>query len=220
MCPACPSARAAGCRCPYTFVAGRRVRHPDLARARSRTETSSGLRGAAAARADGAARPAAGRNFTVQKPADGDDTLLDKDLKTRVPVTRRPARARRHVRQEWLVAARNGTAAPAVALQRQAPSAHHARDRPGFDHRTIRGEGRGRTRRAAAGYSSAGPKRRAPGRRPRSSKEEACAKKILSTLMRRAYRRPIAEGGCRRARWRSIAKDGPRRTSTRESARR
>ena len=35
----------------------------------------------------------------------------------------RPARDRRHIRQGWLVAARNGTAASAIALQRQAPSA-------------------------------------------------------------------------------------------------
>ena len=50
---------------------------------------------------------------------------------------RRTARARRHLREGRIVAARIGTAAAAIALQRQASSADHTRHRPGLGDRTV-----------------------------------------------------------------------------------
>ena len=104
--------------------------------------------------------------FTVQRPANGDDSLIDRNLKIRVPVTAGPHRARRHVSQEFLFADRDGAPAPPVALQREASSAHHSGDFPGLRHRTIRAAGRGR-------HAEPPPDIRLPASRRRARKRRA-----------------------------------------------
>ena len=129
---ACRSARAAACRCP--------IRSPRTAS----TTSSSGSRaiwqhhrveGDGAARDAGAARSGAGRDLHGQSPPDGDDTLLDNDLKARVAGDGGAARARRHIPQELVVAARNGPAATAIALQRR----RHPRTAPAIDQVSVTG---------------------------------------------------------------------------------
>ena len=60
-----------------------------------------------------------------------------------------------------------------------------SRHRYARDLGAVQREGAGRIRRAAGGFSSAGPRAR--------QDEERCAKKIIGTLARRAYRRPVTD---------------------------
>ena len=55
--------------------------------------------------------------FTIQRPADRDDTLLDKDLKKRVAVSAGPHEIGVAFVKEGSSLARNGKAASAIALQ-------------------------------------------------------------------------------------------------------
>ena len=105
--------------------------------------------------------------FTIQKPENGDDSLVDKNLKIRVPVSGRAASGRCHVSQEFLVTARDGAPAPPVTLQRETPSPYHSGDFPGLHHRTIRAARVPTIRRAAAAYSSASRPTHARKRRAR-----------------------------------------------------
>ena len=124
--------------------------------------------------------------FTVQKPANGDDTLLDKDFTVRVALPAGPHERRRHLRQGRRIAHRHGPAADGIPLQRPAASADGARHQPGLGDRTLCAHRRRGHSEPAPMCSSAGQ----PGRT--QALEERCAGTILSTLMRRAYRRPIA----------------------------
>ena len=126
--------------------------------------------------------------FTVQKPANGDDTLLDKDFTARVALRRGPARARCHLRQGRRIAHRHGPAADGIPFQRPAASADGARDQPGLGDRAVCAHRRrGHTEPPPLVHLPA-----RPGTATRLAQEERCAGTILSTLMRRAYRRPIA----------------------------
>ena len=69
---------------------GRRVRHPDLARARSGGSRQRVARGRVRTSCWCCSTGSRSQTFTIQKPANGDDTLLDKDLKARVTVTAGP----------------------------------------------------------------------------------------------------------------------------------
>jgi mono/diheme cytochrome c family protein len=126
------------------------------------------------------------KTFTVQKPANGDDTLLDKGLKVRVPVNAGPHTIAVTFVQE------GSSLSDAI---RQPPEAHYndrryPRKTPGINMVSVTGP-----------YASRGagdtPSRdrlfvcRPAG--PNKSQQEACAAEILTTLMRRAYRRPIAK---------------------------
>jgi hypothetical protein len=137
--------------------------------------------------------------FTVQKPANGDDSLLDKNLKIRVPRDRRTTSPGRHVCQECFVADRDAAPASSGALQRTASSPSHAGDSAGFHHRTVLAAGRRRYAEPPEDLrlsSTSGRDEPATSRRSSpavESSEGGCAKTVLSALMRRAYRRPISE---------------------------
>ena len=137
--------------------------------------------------------------FTVQKPENGDDSLIDKNLKIRVPVTagphqvgvtfvknssslletgRQPLQSRfnerRHPRVTPAISQVSVTGPYAPQGADDTPSRHRIfLCRPAF----------------AKGSGEAGPS---------TSEETACARRILSALMRRAYRRPISEADLER----------------------
>jgi hypothetical protein len=125
------------------------------------------------------------RLFTVKPPAAGSDhQFVDKDLRARVPVKAGP-----HV---------VGVAFPKLPsdlleTERQPYQAHfnmdrHPRITPAVYSVSVNGP-----------YEAKGPGDTPSRRRifvctaPKQSEEEACAKRIVSTLMRRAYRRPVTE---------------------------
>ena len=126
------------------------------------------------------------KTFTIQKPANGDDTLLDKDLKVRVSVS-----AGRHNLAVTFV--KEGSSLTDTLRQ---PTESRYNDRryprtvPAINQVSVTGP-----------YLPKGPgdtptRRRLFVCRPtgqEKAQEEKCAGAILSTLMRRAYRRPIAE---------------------------
>src|SRR5258706_4844142 len=122
--------------------------------------------------------------MTIEMPADGDDTSVDAKLKVRVPVT-----AGSH--QVGVTFRKN--AASLLETARQPLLSHfnenrHPRLTPAIAQVSITGPYAAK----AAGDTPA--RRRIFVCRPDDArKEDGCAKQILSTLMRRAYRRPIAD---------------------------
>jgi hypothetical protein len=123
-------------------------------------------------------------NFKVEKPAGGDDTLLDKDLKTRVTVRAGP-------HEIGVTFVKDGSSLTETARQ---PLQSHYNDRrhpfvaPAINQISLTGPYE------AKGAENTPSRRRLFVCRPAvAGKEEACAKTILTTLMRRAYRRPIAK---------------------------
>jgi hypothetical protein len=179
--------------------------------------------------------------FTVQRPANGDDSLIDKNLKIRVPVTAGP-------HQVGVTFLRNSSSLIETArqpLQSRFNERRHPRITPAISQVSVTGpyapqgaddtpsrrrifvcrpafangsgeagpstaeetapasatSGRGATRQDSAG--PAARERAAAARSRRSSleteaSEGGCAKKILSTLMRRAYRRSISDADLER----------------------
>ncbi len=123
--------------------------------------------------------------FTVQRPANGDDSLIDRNLKIRVPVTAGP-------HQVGVTFLKNSSSLIETArqpLQSQFNERRHPRITPAISQVSITGPY------APQGADDTPSRRRifvCRADRPRAQ-EEACAKKILSTLMRRAYRRSISE---------------------------
>ena len=122
--------------------------------------------------------------ITVQKPANGDDALLDKNLKIRVPVTAGP-------HDVGVTFVRNSSSLLETArqpLQAHFNERRHPRVTPAISQVSITGP-------YAPGSAGDTPSRRRifVCRPAMPSEEEACAKKILSTLMRRGYRRSISE---------------------------
>ena len=121
--------------------------------------------------------------FKVEKPAGGDDTLLDKDLKTRVTVRAGP-------HEIGVTFVKDGSSLVETARQ---PLQSHYNDRrhpfvaPAINQISLTGPYE------AKGAENTPSRRRLFVCRPAGGKEEACAKTILTTLMRRAYRRPIAK---------------------------
>jgi len=124
-------------------------------------------------------------SFKVEKPADGDDTLLDKDLKARVSVRAGP-------HEIGVTFVKDGSSLAESARQ---PLQAHYNDRrnpfvaPAINQISLTGPYE------AKGAENTPSRRRVFVCRPESSpsKEDACARTILTTLMRRAYRRPIAK---------------------------
>ena len=123
------------------------------------------------------------QSFTIQKVVD-DDTTLDQNLKVRVPLSAGP--------HEIAVTFVNDSSS-LVEAHRQPALARfnerrHPRTAPALDQVSISGPY------AAAGAADTPSRRKIFVCRPASpdeQKEIECAKTILSTLMRRAYRRPI-----------------------------
>ena len=124
--------------------------------------------------------------FTIQKPANGDDTLLDKGLKVRILVKAGPHDLAATFMQE-------GSSLPDTL--RQPPISRYndrryPRSAPGINMISVTGP-----------YAPRGPgdtpsRRRLFVCRPTEQdkrQEEGCAREILSTSMRRAYRRPVTK---------------------------
>src|SRR6266446_9993523 len=127
--------------------------------------------------------------ITVQKPADGDDSLLDKNFKIRVPVKAGP-------HDVGVTFVRNSSSLLETArqpLQAHFNERRHPRLTPGISQFAITGPY------AARVADDTPSRRRIFVCRPAAPREEdACAKKILSTLMRRAYHRSISEADVER----------------------
>jgi hypothetical protein len=122
--------------------------------------------------------------FTIQRPENGDDSLIDKNLKIRVPVTAGP-------HQVGVTFVRNSSSlieTPRQPLQSRFNERRHPRVTPAISQVSITGayapQGAGDTPSRQRIFVC---------RATDTSDETACAKKILSTVMRRAYRRSISE---------------------------
>jgi mono/diheme cytochrome c family protein len=125
--------------------------------------------------------------FTIQRPADRDDTLLDKDLKKRVTVTAGP-------HDIGVAFIKEGSSLVETArqpLQSRFNDRRHPRNGPAINQISLTGPY------GAKGAEDTPSRRRLfvcePAAGADKDKEEACAKTILSTLMRRAYRRAISK---------------------------
>ena len=129
-------------------------------------------------------RPVA--TFTIEPPEGGDDTLTDSQLIARVPVT---------AGSHELAATFLKDASSLIETERQPLQAHfnenrHPRLTPAIHQVSVTGPY------APQGASDTPSRRRlfvcTPGQAGEVAAEEVCAEEILSTLMRRAYRRPIS----------------------------
>jgi mono/diheme cytochrome c family protein len=123
-------------------------------------------------------------NFTIEKRAGVDDTLLDKDLRARITVLAGP-------HDIGVTFVKDGSSLLETArqpLQSHYNDRRHPRITPAVDQISMTGpyEAKGAentpARRRLFVCSPAGPE-----------KETACAQTILTTLMRRAYRRPVSK---------------------------
>jgi cytochrome c5 len=121
--------------------------------------------------------------MTVQRPPDGDDSLLDRNLKVRVPVAAGP-------HELAVTFLRNSSSLLETArqpLQAHFNERRHPRITPAIQQVSITGPY------LAKGGGDTPSRRRIFVCRPAEpSQEDACARQILSTLMRRAFRRPIS----------------------------
>jgi cytochrome c5 len=142
--------------------------------------------------------------FKIQRPEDRDDTLLDKDLKARVTVVAGP-------HDIGVTFVKDGSSLFETArqpLQSHFNDRRHQRSGPAINQVSVTGpygpkgaeNTPSRSRLFVCEPASAELRRGSPepeGQRrlagPDKDKEEGCAKTILTTLMRRAYRRPIAK---------------------------
>src|SRR5919198_2097581 len=133
-------------------------------------------------------------NFTIEKSAGADATVLDKNLKARVTVAAGP-------HEIAVTFVKDGSSLLETArqpLQSHFNDRRHPRSAPAIDQISLTGpydakraEDTPSRRRVFVCRPEA--ERRAGAEGPRAMKEDACAKNILATLMRRAYRRPIAK---------------------------
>jgi hypothetical protein len=126
------------------------------------------------------------KTFTIQKPR-GDDTTLDKDLRVRVTAAAGP-------HDVGVTFINDGSSLLETPRQPQLARFNERRQPrtgPAIDQVSVSGPY------AAKGAEDTPSRRRIFVCRPDGSnteKETECAKTILSTLMRRAYRRPISKG--------------------------
>jgi mono/diheme cytochrome c family protein len=121
--------------------------------------------------------------FTIRKPA-GDDTQLDKDLKARIAVSAGP-------HDIGVTFVREGSSLIETARQPQQSRFNERRQPrtgPAIDQVSVTGP------HVAKGAENTPSRRRLfVCQATVPANEEACAKTILTTLMRRAYRRPISK---------------------------
>ena len=125
------------------------------------------------------------KSFTIQKLVD-DDTTLDKDLKVRVHVKAGP----HDVGVTFINDSSSLLEAQRQPLLARFNERRHPRTAPAVDQVSISGPYE------AKGATDTPSRRRIFVCRPESAdseKELECAKTILSTLMRRAYRRPVSK---------------------------
>jgi mono/diheme cytochrome c family protein len=126
------------------------------------------------------------KTFTIRKPTDGDDTLLDKDLRVRIPVNAGP-------HELAVTFVHEGSSL--IDSLRQPPASlyndrRYPRTTPGINMVSVTGPY------AASGVGDTPSRQKlfvCQPAGPSTSEEEKCAKEILSTLIRRAYRRPVTE---------------------------
>ncbi len=124
------------------------------------------------------------KSFTIQKLVD-DDTTLDKDLRARVTVSAGP----HDVAVTFLADSSSLLEAQRQPLLARFNERRHPRTAPAVDQVSISGPY------MAKGVTDTPSRRRIFVCRPESADPEKqldCAKTILSTLMRRAYRRPVS----------------------------
>jgi mono/diheme cytochrome c family protein len=127
--------------------------------------------------------------MTVQRPPDGDDSQLDRNLKLRVPVTAGP----HDVAVTFLKSSSSLIETARQPLQAHFNERRHPRLTPAISQVSITGPY------AAKGADDTPSRRRIFVCRPAApTDEEACAKRILSALMRRAYRRPVVDADLER----------------------
>ena len=123
--------------------------------------------------------------FTVMRPEDRDDTLLDRDLKVRTHVTAGP----HDLGVTFLKTAGSLLETERQPLQSHFNETRHPRQTPAVYQVTVTGpyapQGAGDTPSRGRIFVCRPPESDA-------AEEEACAREILSTLMRRAYRRPVS----------------------------
>ena len=123
-------------------------------------------------------------SFTVQRPERGDDALVDRELNVRASVTAGP---------HDLGVTFLKSASSLMETERRPGQSHfnetrHPRLTPAIYQVSIAGPY------APQGAGDTPSRERLFVCRPaRASEEEGCAREILSTLMRRAYRRPVAD---------------------------
>jgi hypothetical protein len=124
--------------------------------------------------------------FTVQKPANGDDTLLEKDLRVRVAVHAGP----HHIGVTFLKEGASLIDTVRQPTESRFNDRRHPRTAPAINQVSVTGPY------APKGVVDTPSRRRVFVCRPTgqdTAQEDKCAATILSTLMRRAYRRPIAK---------------------------
>jgi mono/diheme cytochrome c family protein len=124
------------------------------------------------------------KTFTVQKSARGDDTVADKDLKARIRVTAGP----HMIGVTFVKEASSLTETFRQPAEARYNDRRYPRTAPGIAQFSIAGPY------ASQGAGNTPSRRRLFTCRPAGtdrSEEEKCAASILSTVMRRAYRRPV-----------------------------
>jgi mono/diheme cytochrome c family protein len=142
------------------------------------------------------------KTFTIQKLVD-DDTTLDNDLKARVTVTAGP----HDIAVTFINDSASLLEAPRQPQLARFNERRHPRTAPAIDQVSVSGPY------AAKGATDTPSRRRIFVCRPEGAdneKEAECAKTILSTLMRRAYRRPVSQADIERplAQYREGRADG------------
>ena len=126
------------------------------------------------------------KTFTIEKPANGDDAFLDKDLKVRVTVNAGP----HNLAVTFVQEGSSLVDTPRQPTVSRYNDRRYPRTAPAINQVSVTGpyapKGAGDTpsRRRLFVCHPTGPDK---------ALEEKCAGTILSTLMRRAYRRPIAK---------------------------
>jgi mono/diheme cytochrome c family protein len=122
--------------------------------------------------------------FTIQRSADGDDTVVDRDLKSRVAVSAGP-------HELAVTFVKEGSSLLESArqpLQSRFNDRRHPRSTPAIDQISVTGPYAAR-----AGGNTPSRRRLFACQPAGNHHEDQCATTILTTLMRRAYRRPISK---------------------------
>ncbi len=181
--PGLPIGTRGGTVVPYTFVQDGKY-DIQVRLARNRTGNIGGLRDPVQHTLQVLIDRVPVGTFTVEKPAEGDDALVDKNLKIRVPVVAGP----HEVGITFLQNAASLLETEREPLQSHFNETRHPRLTPAVYQVSITGPY------AAMGADDTPSRRRlftcVPAE-PTAKAEEACARQILSSLMRRAYRRPV-----------------------------
>ena len=183
--PGLPIGTRGGTVVPYTFVQDGEY-DIEVRLARNRTGNIGGLRDPGEHTLQVLIDRVPVGTFTVEKPAEGDDALVDRNLKIRVPVVAGP----HEVGVAFLQNAASLVETEREPLQSHFNETRHPRLTPAVYQVSITGPY------AAMGADDTPSRRRlftcVPAE-PTATAEEACGRQILFRLARRAYRRPVTE---------------------------